>query len=140
MSVTAAVAYVLANASPSFGTLMDTIWVNGLVENGKDAQLSVAMYDGAAIETYAAAEAQHSIQVMVRGNKEKYLAAEQRAMAVWRYLCNQVRNVTVSGIVIDGVTLDPVPIQVIRPRGTINPLPEDELGRPLFSINLEVTQ
>lgn len=136
MSIPAALAHLLA--SNGFGTLASTIWAGGLTDS-PDKQLAIATYNGTTTETFEATVARPSVQVMVRGNPQKYLEAEAWAMSIWSFLAN-VRRTTISGVVVEGVTLPPIYIEAIDARGTITPLGADASERHLFSINLGVTQ
>ena len=139
MSVTAALAKHLA--ANGYGTEGVNIFVGGLHDgpSDPDQQMTLGLYDGVARETFTTVEPQSFVQVMLRGNPGKHLQAEVRAMEVWRFL-TAIRNVTITGVVVEGTALPSVSIQVVRPLGVLRPLRPDENQRPLTSINLEVTQ
>lgn len=138
MSVTLALAKHMADNGR--GTVGTSLLTGGLRDGDAypDQQVAFTLYDGRAIETYAAAEPQVYVQAMLRGNPDKYLQFEDWAMGVWQFLVG-IRRVTVTGLEIEGTPVPDVFLQAVRPNGVVNLLGQDASMRRLASINLEVT-
>ena len=139
MSATSANIAGLIGGSSLGWTPATNMFTGGLRDGDSlpDMQLGVTLYSGTADETFTKSDMRPQAQVMLRGDRDSFNAAEKKAYDLWAFLAN-VRNVSVPTTV-SGQTVGPVVIQALTPSGTVNPLGQDDHQRSLFSMNFTVT-
>lgn len=111
-----------------FGHVAQNIWVGRQPSGTPYPNVVINLYDGAVIETFAAAEQQPFMQVFITGEVDADEENEAMADGIWNTLAR-----------VGSFTLDGTAINMVRPTTVPLDLGSDGNGRPMRSINIEVT-